>query len=235
MARPAVFLDRDGVLNRYALYAHSGTLHVPIHPDEFELLPGAAESIALLNHLGIPAIVVSNQPGIAEGKLTPRLLDTITEKMRASLALAGARLDAVLYCRHHPDGIVEPYAIDCACRKPKPGMLLRAAKERNISLPDSFLIGDAADDIAAGQSAGLTTFLLSSHRCATCAEFASQEAHPDCVVADLPEAVRAIQQFLTASGKLPSLAAVPAPSPSAVSTRSATRLASLTEKLTGLR
>jgi D,D-heptose 1,7-bisphosphate phosphatase len=204
MPRPAVFLDRDGVINRYVCDAESGTVRVPTHPDEFALLPGAAESVGRLNRLGLPAIVVSNQPEIAEGKLTPRLLDAITEKMRAELALAGARLDAVLYCRHDPDGVIERYAIDCDCRKPKPGMLLRAARERNIGLADSFLVGDAAEDIAAGHAAGVTTFLLSSHRCATCAEFASQEAHPDCIAADLAEAVGAIEQFLAAAGKLPS-------------------------------
>jgi D-glycero-D-manno-heptose 1,7-bisphosphate phosphatase len=213
MPRPAVFLARDGVINCYVRNPKFGTMDVPVHPDDFELLPGVAETIASLNRLCVPAVVVSNQPGIAEGKLTPRLLDAITEKMRASLALAGARLDAVLYCRHHPDGIVGPYATDCECRKPKPAMLFRAARERNLSLRDSFFVGNSADDIAAGHAAGVTTFLISSHRCATCAEFASQEAHPDCVVTDLAEAVRAITQFLAAYGKLPASAAVPIPAP----------------------
>jgi D,D-heptose 1,7-bisphosphate phosphatase len=198
MPRPAVFLGRDGVINRYTRAAALGTAVVPTHPDDFELLPGVGEAVALLNRLAVPVIVVSNQPGIAEGKLTPRLLDAITEKMRAGLALAGARLDGVLYCRHHPAGVVDPYTIDCACRKPKPGMLLRAANERNLSLGDSFMVGDSADDVAAGHAAGVTTFLLSSHRCATCAEFSSQDAHPDCITADLNEAVHVIQQFLSA-------------------------------------
>ena len=218
MPRPAVFLARDGVINRYVRSAKFGTMDVPAHPDDFELLPGVAESIASLNRFGIPVVALSNQPGVAEGKLTPRLLDAITEKMRASLALAGARLDAVLYCRHHPDGIVEPYAADCECRMPKPAMLFRAAKERNVSLQDSFFVGNSAADIAAGQAAGVTTFLISSHRCATCAEFASQETHPDCVVTDLAEAVRAITQFLAAYGKLPTLAALPVVPPPPVPT-----------------
>lgn len=213
MPRPAVFLTRDGVINRYARHAEHGTPIPPAHPNDFELIPGVGEAIASLNRLRLPLIVVSNQPGIAEGKLTPFLLDAITERMRAGLAIFGARLDGVLYCRHHPDGVIDPYAIECECRKPKPGLLFRAARERNLSLSDSFMIGADSDDIAAGQAAGVTTFLISSHKCSTCADLSSQDTHPDCVAADLNEAFHAITQFLAASGKLPALSAVPSLEP----------------------
>ena len=96
MKRRAVFLDRDGVINRYAYNSELGTVDSPAHPREFELLPGAAEAIAGFNQLGLPVIVVSNQPGIAKGKLSPSLLDAINEEMRIQLAREGARLDGVL-------------------------------------------------------------------------------------------------------------------------------------------
>ena len=91
----AVFLDRDGVINRYVYHTELGTVDTPANPEEFELLPGVAEGIDELNELGLAVIVVSNQPGIAKGKLTPWLLDAITEKMRTQLAISGARLDGI--------------------------------------------------------------------------------------------------------------------------------------------
>lgn len=216
MPRPAVFLARDGVINRLVPQGEFGALVPPVDPVDFELLPGVGEAIVTLNHFRIPVIALSNQPAIAEGRLTPARLDAITEKMRAGLARAGARLDGVLYCRHHPDGIVEAYATDCECRKPKPGLFFRAARERNLSLTDSFLIGADPDDIAAGQAAGVTTFVISTRRDA-CDGFSPADSHPDCVAADLNEAFHSITQFLAASGKLPTIAAVPAavPAPAA--------------------
>lgn len=164
MKRPAVFLGRDGVINRYASSAELGPLASPMRPDEFGLLPGAGEAIAELNRLGIPVIVVSNQAGIANGRMTPSMLDAINEEMRIRLAWEGARLDAVLYCRHHPDAAIGQYREECDCRKPKPGLLYRAAKERGIDLGQSFLVGDGVADILAGLAAGVTTVLLSPDR-----------------------------------------------------------------------
>jgi D-sedoheptulose 7-phosphate isomerase len=197
MKKRAVFLDRDGVINRYAYNAEFGTVDTPATPEQFELLPGAGEAIAELNQLGLPVIVVSNQPGIAKGKLTPQLLDAITTKMVKQLAAAGARLDEVLYCLHHPEATLAKYRATCDCRKPNPGLLFRAAKEWKLDLAGSFLVGDGVEDILAGRAAGATTVLLASRRCTVCEEFASRGAQPDRVAGDLKQAARAISEMLT--------------------------------------
>lgn len=196
MKTKAVFLDRDGVINRYVYHAEFGTVDTPANPEEFDLLPGVAEGIAELNELGLAVIVVSNQPGIAKGKLTPWLLDAITEKMRAQLALSGARLDGVFYCRHHPEAVLDGYRADCDCRKPRAGLLFRAAKEHGIDLSESFLVGDDVPDILAGRTAGVTTLLVSPHRCSVCEEFSARGAYPDRVVRDLKEASGVIGNLL---------------------------------------
>lgn len=196
MQNRAVFLDRDGVINRYSYDAESGTFDSPAHPSAFQLLPGAGEAIAALNRFHAPVIVVSNQPGIAKGKFSTAQLDAINEEMRVQLASYGARLDGILYCRHHPEGILPAYATLCECRKPKPGLLLRAACERNIELSQSFFIGDGVPDILAGRAACVKTVLIGGSRCTVCDEFVSRGAIPDFVVHDLGDAVRLVSQFL---------------------------------------
>lgn len=197
MMNRAVFLDRDGVINRYAYNAESGTVDTPANPAEFQLLDGAAEAIAAFNRLGVPVIVVSNQPGIAKGKFTPQLLDAIEKEMRARLAPAGAHIGAAYYCLHHPDAVVADYRSDCDCRKPKPGLILRAAQEHDIDLSASFLIGDDVSDILAGRAAGVATILLSPHRCTLCEEFSSRGAVPDLMVQNLQQAVTAVSETLS--------------------------------------
>lgn len=196
MKEQAVFLDRDGVINRYAYNAEFGTVDTPATPEQFELLPGVADAIASLNQLDLPVIIVSNQPGVAKGKLTPRLLDAITAKMVKLLADGGARLDDILYCRHHPEATLAEYRVNCDCRKPGPGLLLRAAKDRKLDLAGSFLVGDGVHDILAGKAAGVTTVLLASRRCTVCEEFASRGALPDHVAADLKQAASVISEML---------------------------------------
>jgi D-glycero-D-manno-heptose 1,7-bisphosphate phosphatase len=201
MRRPAVFLDRDGVINHYAYNAEFGTVDSPANAGQFELLPGVGEAIALLNRIPIPVIAISNQPGVAHGKFSPTLLDAITEKMRAQLAEAGARLNGVLYCRHHPDGVLDLYGINCECRLPKTGLLRRAATERNLDLEASFLVGDGVDGIFAGRAAGLTTFLVSPLGTVARREFSTRGARPTFVVSNLEEAVISIRELLGCSAE----------------------------------
>lgn len=199
MTRTAVFLDRDGVINRYVYNAEFGTVDTPANLDEFDLLPGVADGVLALNELGVAVIVVSNQPGIAKGKFSSQILDAITAKMRRQLALSNARLDGIFYCRHHPDAAIREYRADCDCRKPRPGLLLRAAKEHDLDLAESFIVGDDVPDILAGRAAGVTTLLISPHRCVVCEEFSSRGACPDHLVQNFKEAAAAINEMLKGS------------------------------------
>lgn len=152
----AIFLDRDGTINK-----HIGFLR---KPEELELLPGAAEAIKRINESGYLAIVVTNQPVIARGEVTVEELQVIHNKLETELGRQGAYIDGLYYCPHHPDkgfeGEVRELKIDCDCRKPKPGLILRAAEDFNIDLRYSWMIGDGANDIGCGKNAGCRTALL---------------------------------------------------------------------------
>lgn len=146
----AVFLDRDGTINEYRGFLTD--------IEEFHLLPGIGEAIRLLNRMGFLVIVVTNQPVIARGEITPEQLEEIHRKMETLLGAEGAYVDAIYYCPHHPDsgfaGEIPELKKVCDCRKPKPGMLLRAADDYHIDLAASWMVGDQKMDIQAGKNAG---------------------------------------------------------------------------------
>lgn len=152
----AVFLDRDGTINIYKGFLKN--------IDEFELIPGAAEAIKKINASGYLAIVVTNQPVIARGEVTRGELDEIHNKMETLLGLEGAYLDGIYFCPHHPhkgyEGEIPELKLECECRKPKPGMLFKAAEDFNIDLSQSYMIGDGENDIKAGNAAGCRTVLI---------------------------------------------------------------------------
>lgn len=152
----AVFLDRDGTINKYVGFLRD--------IDEFELLDGVAGAIKKINASGYLAIVVTNQPVIARGEVSFEELERIHNKMETLLGKEGAYLDAIYFCPHHPhkgyEGERPELKLDCNCRKPKPGMLLKAAQDFNIDLAKSWMIGDGENDIRAGQNAGCRTALI---------------------------------------------------------------------------
>lgn len=152
----AVFLDRDGTINQYAGFLSD--------TDGFRLLDGVCEAVRKINEAGYLAVVVTNQPVIARGGLTMEGLEEIHNKMETLLGEKGAYLDAVYYCPHHPDkgfdGEVPELKKECGCRKPKPGMLLKAAEDLNIDLASSWMVGDGERDILAGKAAGCHTALV---------------------------------------------------------------------------
>ena len=152
----AIFLDRDGTINKYVGFLRN--------IDEFELVNGAAEAIRRINESGYLAIVITNQPVIARGEVSFSQLEEIHNKMETLLGKEGAYLDAIYYCPHHPhkgyEGEISELKIDCDCRKPKPGLLLKAAEIFNIQLSDSYMVGDADSDIQAGRAAGCTAMKI---------------------------------------------------------------------------
>lgn len=147
----AIFLDRDGTINEMVGFVTK--------PEQFELIEGAAEAIKAINKSGYLAIVVTNQPVIARGDCTFEELQTIHDKMETELGKVGAFVDAIYVCPHHTDkgfeGERPEYKCHCDCRKPKPGLLLQAAKDFNIDLSESYMIGDSHRDVEAGENAGV--------------------------------------------------------------------------------
>lgn len=152
----AVFLDRDGTINKYVGFLTD--------IDDFKLIDGVAEAIKKINSLGYLVIVITNQPVIARGELSVEELGEIHNKMETLLGKKGAYIDGIFYCPHHPDkgyeGEIKEFKINCDCRKPKPGMLLQAKADFNIDLEQSFMVGDSENDIKAGKAAGCKTVLI---------------------------------------------------------------------------
>ncbi|MFH0809952.1 MAG: HAD family hydrolase [Pseudomonadota bacterium] len=150
--KPAVFLDRDGTLNEEMGYIN--------HIGRFRLFPEAVEAVRLLNDAGLAAVVVSNQSGVARGYFPESLLSAVEGRLAAGLAAGGARIDAFYYCPHHPQAALPEYRRSCECRKPKPGLLLRAAQELGLDLGASWLIGDRLLDIETAHAAGARGILV---------------------------------------------------------------------------
>lgn len=152
MGRRAIIMDRDGTVCEEVGYVN--------HVDRIRLLPRSAEAIRRANDAGFQTVVVTNQAGVARGYFTEDLVADVHDKVRAMLADSGARLDGIYYCPHHPTVGAPPYRKACECRKPLPGMLLRARDEMGIALESSYMIGDSVRDVEAGHRAGATPVLV---------------------------------------------------------------------------
>jgi D-glycero-D-manno-heptose 1,7-bisphosphate phosphatase len=173
MPRRAAFLDRDGVVNREVGYLHRW--------EDFEFLPGVLDAMRRLRQAGYALVIVTNQSGIARGFYTEADYQALTARLREALAEAGCPVDAIYHCPHHPSGSVAALAIECDCRKPNAGMLLQAARELEISLADSFIVGDKLADAQAGRAAGLGRVYLvrSGHELEPGSEAAADEVFED--------------------------------------------------------
>jgi D-glycero-D-manno-heptose 1,7-bisphosphate phosphatase len=178
MPNIAVFLDRDGTLIHDPGYLN--------HPDQVQLIDGVAEALAEFHRLGYKTVVASNQSGVARGIVTVEMLERIHDRLRELLAAQGASLDGIYYCPDHPDGVVPQYRKDSDWRKPRPGMLLAAAREMDLDLSQSWMIGDRDRDIQAGRSAGCRTILIGSAQ--------TENSKPDYVAVNLREAVNIIKR-----------------------------------------
>lgn len=152
----AVFIDRDGTLSEEVGYIN--------HPERFRLFPYSGEAIRHLNENGWLAIVTTNQAGVARGYFSEAMIETVHKGMKDKLATEGARLDAIYYCAHHPSVGEPPYRVDCDCRKPKPGLITRAATDFNVDLKHSWMVGDRYSDIQMARNAGVkSAFVLSGY------------------------------------------------------------------------
>lgn len=174
--RKAVFLDRDGTLNiEVATVAK---------PDDLTPIEGIGPAVRMINDAGLLAILVTNQAVIARGDCDTSMLRRIHAKLRNHLARDGAHLDAIYFCPHHPD-----YGPPCLCRKPKPGMLLAAAKDFNIDLRQSWVVGDSAKDVQLARNVGARSLLLRTGKAG--ADIGSDEMHaePDGTFDTLRDAV----------------------------------------------
>ena len=174
MASRTVFVDRDGTMAKDVNYCR--------HPDDFELFLNTARAIKLLNQHGFKVIVITNQSGIARGYFTEETLAQIHEKMKSELAKEGACIDGIYYCPHHPDD-------NCDCRKPKPKLVLQAAKEHDIDLKHSFVVGDLPLDIDMGKAVGCKTILLLD------SPQEDMNISPDYIASDLLEATQYVLQW----------------------------------------
>src|SRR5262245_33354588 len=152
MPREAVFLDRDGTLIEEVNYL--------AEPEQVRLIAGAADAVRSLNDAGGLVVVVTNQAGVARGLFPESRVHAVHERLTALLAEHGARLDGFYYCPHHPSEGVGEYRRECDCRKPKPGLLRVAARELDIDLSRSWMIGDKVTDAQAGAAAGCRTILV---------------------------------------------------------------------------
>lgn len=181
----AIFLDRDGTINEYVGFLRK--------EEDFRLIPGVSEAIKKINNSGYLAIVVTNQPVIARGEVTEEELEEIHKKMETLLGLDGAYIDDIYYCPHHPDkgfeGEIPELKIECDCRKPKTGMLEKAAREHNIDLSSSIMIGDSTLDIKMAENVGMQSILLKTGQKG---EDGKYDVSPTLIAEDLNDAINKI-------------------------------------------
>ena len=179
----AVFLDRDGTISEEVGYLN--------HIERFHLYPFAATALRRLNTAGLRTILVTNQSGVARGYFPESLIEEVHAKLQRELARDGAHLDAIYYCPHHPDSKLAPYRMNCDCRKPGLGMIKRAARELDLDLAGSFLVGDKSVDLETAYRAGTRAILvLSGYGKGECLyQKDTWQRLPDYVASDLAEAV----------------------------------------------
>lgn len=200
MSERAVFLDRDGTIIEDQQYAFD--------PLRIRFTPFTPEGLRRLSEAGYRLVVVTNQSGVARGYFGEEAVRAMHDHLRQTLRAQGVQIDAFYYCPHHPEGAVAEYAVECECRKPRPGLILKAGRDLGLDLERSWLVGDILDDVAAGQGAGCQTVLLTTDEAAFRDDGAIDERQPPRIrptakASDLLEAARLIlgQEARLADGK----------------------------------
>lgn len=190
----AVFLDRDGTINKLVFFPEYGIIDSPLNPAQFSLMPGAAEAIHAFNDLGLKVIVVSNQPAIAKGKMSEELFERVRAKMKSALEKKGAHVDAEYYCFHHPRAKLREFRGVCDCRKPKPGLLLKAASDFGLDTSMCYMVGDGLTDIKAGKAVGCRSILIGQEKCDWCRLMEKMAVKPNVIVHSLLDASKIIEK-----------------------------------------
>lgn len=182
----AVFIDRDGTISEEVGYIN--------HASRFRLFPYSASAIKLLNDNDWLAIITTNQAGVARGYFTEEMITAVHHRMTEGIESEGAKLDGIYYCAHHPSLGDEPYRLECDCRKPKPGLISRAAVDLAIDLNQSWMVGDRYSDIEVARNAGVkSAFVLSGYgRGEWEHQRASWKYQPDLVAEHLLDAIKQI-------------------------------------------
>lgn len=183
-SQPAVFLDRDGVINEPVMDPVDGRPEAPLRADDVALAPGAVEGLSALARTGLPLIVVSNQPAAAKGKVAAADLAAVHARVVELLAAEGVAIEDWRYCFDHPNAL-DVARRDCACRKPRPGLLEAAASDHGLDLTASWIIGDTDADVGAGRAVGAATILVEHPKTA---HRRSPDLVADVVVGDLAAA-----------------------------------------------
>jgi D-glycero-D-manno-heptose 1,7-bisphosphate phosphatase len=182
MKRKAVFLDRDGTLNVDRGFVHKRK--------DFVFIEGALEAVASLKEKGFKVVIVTNQSGVGRGLYTESDVHALHDYINDELRKLGAGIDRFYFCPHHSDAPIEKYRKDCACRKPRPGMILRAVRELDIDPKGSYMVGDSGRDIEAGKEAGLFSILIDENK--KNGDTDNYSVKPDLVVRSLREAAQYI-------------------------------------------
>lgn len=179
----AVFVDRDGVLNDLVYNEQEGRVLSPFSAKETRVFPFVAAAVRVLrDELGFKVIVISNQPGVSKRQFTLEELEKMNMKIRRALTEGGTKFDGEYYCLHHPEALIKKYRMVCDCRKPKPGLLLRAAAEKDVDLGRSYFVGDSLIDVEAGRRAGCKTILVGHMTTFLSAMIDKAKATPDYMV-----------------------------------------------------
>jgi D-glycero-D-manno-heptose 1,7-bisphosphate phosphatase len=192
MTRPAVFLDRDGVLNPTVFNPGTGRMESPLSPHDFHLIDGVLPALKGLQCAGYSLILVSNQPNYALGKASYETHRKIGHKLETQLDAADIRFTRFCYCLHHPHGLTPGYSQVCDCRKPSPGSLLQARDDFSLTLRDSWMIGDQSTDTQCGRAAGVHTIRITDAASGVGPATQSVDPCADYFAGDLAEAVRII-------------------------------------------
>lgn len=183
--RPAVFLDRDGTIIKQ--------VELLSKPSQLKVISGAEKAVGIFNKLGYITVIITNQPVVARGIIGPKEVDHIHAVLIDRLAKKGGKIDAVYFCPHHPLANMKKYRMVCKCRKPSPGMILRAAKEHGIDLKKSFFIGDSTQDVLAANRAKVKMILVRTGHGGK--DPWQHEGKPDFIVKDLSRAARVVKSL----------------------------------------